>query len=139
MLVTNHPAFGGSHLPDITVITPCFHEGRVVFLVASRGHHADIGGTTPGSMPPFSTSLDEEGACIKSFRLVKKGVFQEKGISDLLLHFNEAIVRPKGAAPVSGTRNLPDNLNDLKAQVAANQRGIGLVAELIEEFSLEVR
>lgn len=76
-LVTNHPvAAGGSHLPDITVITPVWEAGRIVFFVASRGHHADVGGISPGSMPPNSKSLAEEGATIVSFKLVRDGVFQ---------------------------------------------------------------
>ena len=77
VLASNHPQLaGGSHLPDITVITPVFSEGKIVFFVASRGHHADVGGITPGSMPPNSHSLVEEGAAILSFKLVKKGAFQ---------------------------------------------------------------
>ncbi len=77
VLASNHPQLaGGSHLPDITVITPVFSEGEIVFFVASRGHHADVGGITPGSMPPNSHSLVEEGAAILSFKLVKKGTFQ---------------------------------------------------------------
>ena len=77
MLASNHPQLaGGSHLPDITVITPVFREGDIVFFVASRGHHADVGGITPGSMPPNSHSLVEEGAAILSFKLVKGGAFQ---------------------------------------------------------------
>ena len=80
VLVSNHPQLaGGSHLPDITVMTPVFHGGRVVFFVASRGHHADVGGITPGSMPPNSKTLAEEGAAIIAFKLVHKGVFQERG------------------------------------------------------------
>jgi 5-oxoprolinase (ATP-hydrolysing) len=76
-IVTNHPvAAGGSHLPDITVITPVWEKGKIVFFVASRGHHADVGGISPGSMPPHSKSLVEEGAMIVSFKLVKDGYFQ---------------------------------------------------------------
>ena len=76
-LVTNHPvAAGGSHLPDITVITPVWQGGSIVFFVASRGHHADVGGISPGSMPPHSKTLVEEGAMIESFKLVRDGVFQ---------------------------------------------------------------
>lgn len=71
VIVSNHPKAGGSHLPDITVITPVFSRGEIVFFVASRGHHADIGGMTPGSMPPQSKSLSDEGAHIISFKLVK--------------------------------------------------------------------
>lgn len=77
VLASNHPQLaGGSHLPDITVITPVFSEGKIQFFVASRGHHADVGGITPGSMPPNSHSLVEEGAAILSFKLVRKGTFQ---------------------------------------------------------------
>ncbi|MFQ5483473.1 MAG: hydantoinase B/oxoprolinase family protein, partial [Nitrospinaceae bacterium] len=82
--VTNHPIASGSHLPDITVITPVLNDGMPIFFVASRGHHPDIGGISPGSMPPFSKTLDEEGVCIKSFKLVDRGVFQEQGIKYLL-------------------------------------------------------
>lgn len=77
VLVSNHPQLaGGSHLPDITVITPVFDEGKIVFFVASRGHHADVGGITPGSMPPHSHSLVEEGAAILSYKVVQNGKFQ---------------------------------------------------------------
>ncbi len=77
VLLSNHPQLaGGSHLPDITVITPVFNAGSIVFFVASRGHHADIGGITPGSMPPASRTLEEEGAAIVSFKIVRKGTFQ---------------------------------------------------------------
>lgn len=82
VLVTNHPQLaGGSHLPDITVITPVFNEGKIVFFVASRGHHADVGGITPGSMPPHSHCLAEEGAAILSFKVVNDGVFQVRIVS----------------------------------------------------------
>lgn len=127
VVATNHPDAGGSHLPDITVITPVHVTGGeddgAVFFVASRGHHADIGGIQPGSMPPFSTHLSEEGAAFKRFVLVDEdGVFQEEGITKVL----------------EGTRNLSDNLSDLKAQIAANNKGIRLVAELISQYSLKV-
>jgi hypothetical protein len=76
-MVSNHPQLaGGSHLPDITVITPVFDRGQIVFFVASRGHHADIGGISPGSMPPASKLLVEEGAAIVSYKLVRDHVFQ---------------------------------------------------------------
>lgn len=123
VLVTNHPLTGGSHLPDITVITPILNSNKTpLFFVANRGHHADIGGISPGSMPPFSTNLAEEGACIKSFKLVENGAFQEGGIVKLL----------------KGSRCLSDNISDLKAQVAANQKGIELLNEMIEQQSLEL-
>lgn len=93
-----------------------FRNGpRPVFFVASRGHHADIGGITPGSMPPHSKTLSEEGATFKNFFLVKRGVFQE---TELI----EALMAPSKIPNSSGTRNLSDNLSDLKAQIAANQR-----------------
>jgi 5-oxoprolinase (ATP-hydrolysing) len=113
-----------------------FNEDQIVFFVASRGHHADIGGISPGSMPPHSKSLSEEGAAIVSFKLVKNGVFDEQGITKLLTEVPLAV---SSAAPgVVGTRNLRDNLSDLRAQVAANTRGIALVAALIQEYSLSV-
>lgn len=133
VLVSNHPCAGGSHLPDITVITPVFDNSKLVFFVASRGHHAEIGGITPGSMPPFSKSIWEEGAAIKAFKLVEKGIFQEEGITKLLLN----PCSDDSAHKIPGTRRLQDNLSDLQAQVAANQRGISLIKELIEQYGLK--
>jgi 5-oxoprolinase (ATP-hydrolysing) len=132
VLVTNHPQAGGSHLPDITVITPVFDGNDLAFFVASRGHHADIGGISPGSMPPHSKYLFEEGAMIKSFPLVRQGTFDEPGITRLLLD------EPARFPGCSGTRNLRDNLSDLRAQVAANHKGVQLVRELIGEYGLPV-
>ncbi|XP_041376521.1 5-oxoprolinase-like [Gigantopelta aegis] len=133
VILSNHPQAGGSHLPDLTVITPVFHKGvkTAVFFVASRGHHADIGGITPGSMPPHSTSIHEEGAVFKSFKIVQEGHFNEEGV---IAEF----MAPARIPGSSGSRNLHDNLSDLRAQVAANQKGINLVSELIEEYSLHV-
>ncbi|EDW01414.1 5-oxoprolinase isoform X2 [Drosophila grimshawi] len=133
VILANHPQAGGSHLPDLTVITPVFYEGqpRPVFFVASRGHHADIGGITPGSMPPHSTSLAQEGAAFKSFLIVENGVFQEKQIV-------QRLTTPTDAKGAVGTRNLSDNLSDLKAQIAANHKGIHLVLELIDSYGLDV-
>ncbi|XP_061778000.1 5-oxoprolinase isoform X2 [Nerophis ophidion] len=133
VILSNHPCAGGSHLPDLTVITPVFREGvsGPVFFVASRGHHADIGGITPGSMPPHSTSLQQEGAVFISFKLVTGGVFQEEAVT-------EALMAPAQYPDSSGTRNLHDNLSDLRAQVAANQRGSQLVGELIDCYGLAV-
>ncbi|KAL7518334.1 hypothetical protein ACHAWX_003175 [Stephanocyclus meneghinianus] len=126
VFVSNHPQLaGGSHLPDITVITPVFYEGSILFFVASRGHHSDIGGISPGSMPPHSESLKEEGARIVAFKLVKDGKFQEDGITNILVN-----------QEFGGTRNLKDNLSDLRAQVAANNSGIRLLHELIRENGL---
>ncbi|KAM9644328.1 5-oxoprolinase [Morphnus guianensis] len=133
VILSNHPCAGGSHLPDLTVITPVFWPGipKPVFFVASRGHHADIGGITPGSMPPHSKALREEGAVFVSFKLVKDGVFQEEAVT-------EALMAPGRVPGCSGTRNLQDNLSDLRAQVAANQKGIQLVTELIRFHGLPV-
>lgn len=99
-------------------------QNKPIFFVASRGHHADIGGITPGSMPPHSTSLDQEGASFKSFLLVEAGRFREQDVIN--------------AFKAAGGRNLNDNLSDLRAQVAANQKGIMLVGELIRQYGLNV-
>lgn len=132
VLVSNHPQLaGGSHLPDITVITPIYDKGKIVFFVASRGHHADVGGIAPGSMPPLSKSLVEEGAAIIAFKLVENGEFQEAGVTDLL--------NAPGKLPGNfGTRNISDNISDLKAQVAANNKGAQLMHELVKEYGLSV-
>eukprot|EP00538_Stauroneis_constricta_P012873 CAMPEP_0119550994 /NCGR_PEP_ID=MMETSP1352-20130426/4403_1 /TAXON_ID=265584 /ORGANISM="Stauroneis constricta, Strain CCMP1120" /LENGTH=1270 /DNA_ID=CAMNT_0007596997 /DNA_START=435 /DNA_END=4247 /DNA_ORIENTATION=+ len=132
VLVSNHPQLaGGSHLPDITVITPVFYKGDIIFFVASRGHHADIGGIAPGSMPPHSQCLEDEGAMIVAFKLVRDGEFQEAGITEIL--------HSPGKLPGNfGTRNLRDNLSDLRAQVAANNSGIRLLQELVHEYGLQV-
>ncbi|KAF2862235.1 5-oxoprolinase [Piedraia hortae CBS 480.64] len=132
VLVTNHPMFGGTHLPDITVITPAFAGDEIVFYVASRAHHADIGGILPGSMPPHSRELFQEGASLKSEKLVSEGKFNEEHITNLLLH------EPARHPGCSGTRCLADNLNDLKAQIAANHKGISLIDSLINEYSQKV-
>lgn len=127
VIVSNVPKHGGTHLPDITVMTPAFHDGEIVFWTASRAHHADIGGTSPGSMPPASKELWQEGAQIDSFLLVKQGEFDEEGITELLS------VLPAQYPGCSGTRTLEDNLSDLRAQVSANQKGIDLVYALIRD------
>ncbi|KAJ5802249.1 uncharacterized protein N7503_004699 [Penicillium pulvis] len=132
VIVSNHPEFGGTHLPDITVLQPAFSDGNIIFYVASRAHHADIGGILPGSMPPHSKELYQEGATIKSEKLVSEGVFNEKRITELL--YNE----PARYSDCSGTRCLADNLNDLKAQIAANKKGINLISALIEEYGEKV-
>ncbi|MCJ1248825.1 hypothetical protein MMC30_006045 [Trapelia coarctata] len=132
VIVSNHPEFGGTHLPDITVITPSFDNDTIVFYVASRAHHADIGGILPGSMPPLSRELYQEGAAIKSELLVSQGSFNEKRITELL--YDEPAQYPE----CSGTRCLADNLNDLKAQIAANQKGINLISALIADYGGDV-
>lgn len=132
VLVSNHPMFGGTHLPDITVITPAFSGESIVFYVASRAHHADIGGILPGSMPPHSKELFQEGASIKTEKLVSEGKFNEERIIELLHK------EPAQYPGCSGTRCLADNLNDLKAQIAANQKGINLISTLIEDYGEDV-
>lgn len=122
----NNPYNGGTHLPDITVITPVFNrEGSdILFYVASRAHHADIGGITPGSMPPDSTTMDEEGILIDNFQLVAQGQFQEQALLELLT---------SGKYPV---RNSTQNVADLQAQIAANQRGVQELQRLVDQFGL---
>ena len=119
VLLTNHPSMGGSHLPDMTVITPVFKNQKIIFFTANRAHHADIGGITPGSMPSFSQSLSQEGIAVKSFKLVQGGEFQEQELKKIF----------------SESRRLEDNISDLKAQIASNQRGIDLLLALIQESS----
>ena len=126
--VLNDPYHGGTHLPDVTVITPVFLEGasQPEFYVGSRGHHADIGGTTPGSMPPFSTSIQEEGVQINNVKLVAAGVLQEQTMLDLL---------SSGQYP---SRNPSQNMADLRAQLAANEKGVQELRKMVDEFGLEV-
>lgn len=133
VLVTNHPEIGGTHLPDITVISPAFSDdnGRIVFFVASRAHHADIGGILPGSVPPNSKELYQEGAAIYSELIVKAGEFQETLIRRLLLE------EPAKYPGCSGSRRITDNISDLKAQIAANNKGIQLISKLIKANGLE--
>jgi 5-oxoprolinase (ATP-hydrolysing) len=111
MFITNAPYDGGTHLPDITVIAPVFVEGVRRFFVASRGHHADIGGISPGSMPPFSSHIDEEGALFDGLRMVRGGTFDESGMRAVL------------AAGEHPARNPDQNIADLKAQAAACMKG----------------
>jgi 5-oxoprolinase (ATP-hydrolysing) len=133
VLVTNHPIAGGSHLPDITVITPVLDKNnKPIFWTASRGHHADIGSIAAGSMPPNSKTIHDEGAAIVTHKLCARGEFDEAGITRLLV--DEPAKHPGG----SGTRTLSDNISDLKAQVAANNKGISLLDNLVQEFGYDV-
>ncbi len=124
----NAPYNGGTHLPDITVCTPVFDkEGReILFWVASRGHHADVGGISPGSMSPHATTIEQEGVYIDNFRLVEQGVFRERELEALL----------RGARYPA--RNPRQNINDLKAQIAANEKGAHEVRKMVAEFGLPV-
>ncbi|MGC9368334.1 MAG: hydantoinase B/oxoprolinase family protein [Paracoccaceae bacterium] len=124
----NAPYNGGTHLPDITVVTPVFDaEGQeILFWVASRGHHADVGGIAPGSMTPRATRVDEEGVLIDNFKLVEDGRFREGPLRDLLTDHPYPC------------RNPDQNIADLKAQVAANARGVAELRHMIEGFGLDV-
>ncbi|RZJ05499.1 MAG: 5-oxoprolinase, partial [Haliea sp.] len=131
--VLNDPYHGGTHLPDITVITPVYlgddaagGADAPTFYVGSRGHHADVGGITPGSMPPFSTRIEEEGVQINNVRLVAQGVLQEAQMLALL---------GSGEWP---SRNPAQNMADLKAQIAANEKGVQELRRMVGQFSLEV-
>jgi len=124
--VLNDPYHGGTHLPDITVITPVYLDDKPTFYVGSRGHHADIGGVTPGSMPPFSTRIEEEGVQINNVKLVDRGVLQEAQIIALL---------QSGEYP---SRNPQQNLADLKAQIAANEKGVQELRKMVEHFGLDM-
>ncbi|MGX1743087.1 hydantoinase B/oxoprolinase family protein [Bosea sp. NPDC055353] len=124
----NAPYNGGTHLPDITVCTPVFdpQEKDILFWVASRGHHADVGGTAPGSMSPLATKIEEEGVYIDNFKIVDQGRFCEEELVKLLT----------GARyPV---RNVVQNVNDLKAQIAANEKGLAELKKMIGSFGLDV-
>ncbi|KAH7166400.1 hydantoinase B/oxoprolinase [Dactylonectria macrodidyma] len=133
VILSNAPDCGGTHLPDLTVITPVFNaEGtKIIFWTASRGHHADIGGILPGSMPPNSKELWEEGAVIKAFKVIEGGEFKEEELTELLM-------APSKSPGCQGTRCLKDNISDIKAQAAANHRGSQLIHSLIEDYGLEV-
>ncbi|MDZ4279798.1 MAG: hydantoinase B/oxoprolinase family protein [Hydrogenophaga sp.] len=122
----NDPYHGGTHLPDVTVITPVYLGGEPTFYVGSRGHHADIGGTTPGSMPPFSTRIEEEGVQINNVKLVDRGVLREAEMVALL---------QSGEYP---SRNPQQNMADLKAQIAANEKGVQELRKMVEQFGLDV-
>ncbi|MDA0835457.1 MAG: hydantoinase B/oxoprolinase family protein [Planctomycetota bacterium] len=128
VFVTNDPYRGGSHLPDVTIVTPVHdaETGELRFLTASRAHHAEIGGIVPGSMPPFSKNLGEEGVLIRNFKLVDRGASREEEIRKLLT---------TGPYP---TRSVADNMSDITAQVAANQSGVRLLLDLIKRYTPEV-
>jgi 5-oxoprolinase (ATP-hydrolysing) len=132
----NAPYNGGTHLPDITVVTPVFADAnggagdiggggpQMLFWVASRGHHADVGGTAPGSMTPRATTVDEEGVLIDNFKLVDQGRFREAELTALLTE------HPFPA------RNPAQNIADLKAQIAANEKGVAEIRRMVREFGL---
>ncbi len=138
VFISNNPYSGGTHLPDITAITPVFandsasdstenstEDSRPLFFVASRGHHADIGGITPGSMPPHSTRLDQEGILLDNFLLVDRGKLRTKELRDRLT-----------TSPYPA-RSPDQNLADLQAQVAANNKGVQALQNMVKQFGLE--
>ncbi|MCO5069876.1 MAG: hydantoinase B/oxoprolinase family protein [Rhizobiaceae bacterium] len=124
----NAPYNGGTHLPDITVVTPVFNDDRsqILFWAASRGHHADVGGTAPGSMTPLATTVDEEGVLFDNFRIVERGKFREADLVTLLTD------HPYPA------RNPHQNVADLKAQIAANEKGAAELRKMVTHFGLDV-
>jgi 5-oxoprolinase (ATP-hydrolysing) len=125
VFVLNDPYHGGTHLPDITVVTPVFldaADAAPAFFVASRGHHADIGGITPGSMPPFSQHISEEGVLIDNFKLVERGQMREAELVALL---------QSGPWP---SRNVTQNLADLRAQIAANEKGVQELRSMVAQY-----
>ena len=134
VLVSNHPLAGGVHLPDITIITPVWDEAgeTIIFWVASRGHHSEVGGISPGSMPSNSKFLYEEGAATISYKIVSGGRFNEEETRKFL--YDE----PGQYPGCSGTRNYEDNLSDMRAAIAANNKGSTLIGALIKEFTLPI-
>ncbi|MYX12488.1 5-oxoprolinase [Streptomyces sp. SID8374] len=122
----NDPYHGGTHLPDVTVVTPVFEGDELRFLVASRGHHAEIGGTTPGSMPAFSRTIHEEGVLFDNWLLVRDGHLREAETRDLLT-----------SAPYP-SRSPDTNLADLRAQIAANEKGIAELRRMTDQFGADV-
>ena len=125
--VLNDPYAGGTHLPDITVITPVFDEAQkeILFFTGSRGHHADVGGITPGSMPPDSKHIDEEGVLLTNVKLVDQGRIDEVGMRALL------------AGARWPARNIEQNLADLRAQIAANEKGREELVRMVGHFGLD--
>src|SRR5690349_7171014 len=122
----NAPYNGGTHLPDITVCTPVFESGKILFWVAARGHHADVGGISPGSMSPNATTIEQEGVYIDNFKLIDRGRFREKQLYALLT----------GARYPA--RNPLQNVNDIKAQIAANEMGARELRKMVRYFTLPV-
>lgn len=124
--VINAPYNGGTHLPDITVCTPVFEGRKILFWVASRGHHADVGGISPGSMSPNATSIEQEGILFDNFKLIDRGRFREKELYAVLTG---------GKYPA---RNPLQNVNDIKAQIAANEMGLRELRKMVRHFTLPV-
>ncbi|WP_460275199.1 hydantoinase B/oxoprolinase family protein [Celeribacter sp. ULVN23_4] len=124
--VLNSPYRGGTHLPDITVVTPVFVDGKPAYWLGARGHHADVGGRTPGSLPPDSTTLEEEGVVIETTRIVTAGRFEEDKMRTLLA---------SGRYPA---RNIDQNIADLQAQVASNETGKQALMGVVARYGADV-
>jgi len=127
VFVLNAPYNGGTHLPDITVVAPVFdeHNTERLFYVAARGHHADIGGVAPGSMPASSRTVEEEGVLIDNFKLMDEGIFREDDLRQLLT---------EASYPA---RNPDQNVADLRAKAAANEKGAQELRKITEQYGLE--
>jgi 5-oxoprolinase (ATP-hydrolysing) len=123
--VLNNPYNGGTHLPDITVVTPVFDNDEILFFVACRGHHPDVGGKTPGSAPPDSSHIDEEGVLIDNFKLVDGGNYREAEMREIL----KSALYP--------ARNPEQNIADLRAQLAANEKGVSELHKMVKQFGLD--
>jgi N-methylhydantoinase B len=124
--LSNNPYNGGTHLPDVTAITPVFSSDTPIFYVASRGHQADIGGITPGSMPPHSQTIEEEGILFDNFLLVESDNFREQAVREVLANHTYP------------ARNPDQNIADFRASIAANNRGVQELLKMVEQYSLEV-
>ena len=126
--IINAPYNGGTHLPDITVCTPVFDDKKkkILFWVASRGHHADVGGISPGSMSPNATTIEQEGVLFDNFKVIDRGRFREKELTEALL----------GAKYPA--RNPTQNVNDIKAQIAANEKGVSELRKMVTLFTMPV-
>ncbi|CAH6720772.1 5-oxoprolinase [[Candida] jaroonii] len=131
ILATNHPEAMGTHLPDITIISPVFVDGKIRFFVGSRAHHAEIGGTVAGSMDSSATSLDQEGAKFKAWKVVSNGKFDDEGIQK---YFHDELLKLPGVSP---SRKISDNVNDIKAAIAGNQKGINLLVDFFKEYDTD--
>ena len=118
----NAPYNGGTHLPDITIVTPVFIENKLTFFVASRGHHADVGGTAPGSMTPLAKNIEEEGVLFDNIKIISKKVFKEKLITKIFKEHKYP------------ARNVLQNILDIKAQIASNYKGLLLLQEAYQQF-----
>ena len=123
----NAPYNGGTHLPDITIVNPIWNSGKteIIFYTAARGHHTDIGGLTPGSMPCNSTNINQEGIYIDNWKIVSNGIFREKAIKEKLL---------SGEYPA---RSPSTNIADLKAQIAACKKGETELLKIIDKYGVE--